>query len=56
MAPTATYRARILSEDSYRLIKIYIDNKSTIALGKNLEFHKYSKYINTQYHYIREQV
>ena len=37
-------------------IKIHADNKSAIALGKNPEFHKRSKHIDVQYHYIREQV
>ncbi|GKV40339.1 hypothetical protein SLEP1_g47998 [Rubroshorea leprosula] len=33
---------------------IYIDNKSTIALGKNPMFHDRSKHIDTRYHFIRE--
>ncbi|GKV27388.1 hypothetical protein SLEP1_g36561 [Rubroshorea leprosula] len=33
---------------------IYIDNKSTIALGKNPMFHDRSKHIDTGYHFIRE--
>jgi len=37
-------------------IKIHADNKSAIALGKNPEFHKRSKHIDVQYHYVREQV
>nr|KYP66220.1 Retrovirus-related Pol polyprotein from transposon TNT 1-94 [Cajanus cajan] len=34
--------------------KIYVDNKSTIALAKNPVFHDRSKHIHTRYHYIRE--
>jgi len=37
-------------------VDIYADNKSAIALGKNPEFHKRSKHIDVQYHYVREQV
>ncbi|KAK2970738.1 hypothetical protein RJ640_009657 [Escallonia rubra] len=34
--------------------EIFVDNKSAIALAKNLVFHDRSKHINTRYHYIRE--
>ena len=34
--------------------KIFVDNKSAIALAKNPVFHDQSKHINTRYHYIRE--
>jgi hypothetical protein len=43
-------------EDSHESIKVHADNKSAIALGKNPEFHKRSKHINIQYHYVQEQV
>lgn len=33
---------------------IYIDNKSAIALTKNLVFHGRSKHIHKRYHFIRE--
>jgi hypothetical protein len=36
--------------------KILVDNKSAIALTKNLLFHVQSKHIDTRYHYIREYV
>ncbi|KAK2411591.1 putative mitochondrial protein [Trifolium repens] len=36
--------------------KIFVDNKSTIALAKNPVFHDRSKHIDTRYHYIRECV
>ena len=34
--------------------KIFVDNKSAIALAKNVVFHDRSKHIDTPYHYIRE--
>jgi hypothetical protein len=37
-------------------IEVHADNKSAIALGKNPEFHKRSKHIDVQYHYVQEQV
>ena len=36
--------------------KIFVDNKSAIALAKNPVFHDRSKHIDTRYHYIRECV
>ena len=36
--------------------KILCNNKSTIALIKNLMFHGRSKYISIKFHYIRELV
>jgi len=36
--------------------KIFVDNRSTIALAKNPVFHDRSKHIDTRYHYIRECV
>ena len=35
-------------------IKIFIDNKSEIALAKNPIFHDWSKHIDSRYHFIRE--
>jgi len=37
-------------------MKIYIDNKSTIALAKNHVFHEKSKHIDTRYHFIWETI
>nr|GFA28358.1 ribonuclease H-like domain, reverse transcriptase, RNA-dependent DNA polymerase [Tanacetum cinerariifolium] len=37
-------------------VTIRVDNKSTIALMKNLVFHRKSKHIDTKYHFIRECV
>ena len=34
--------------------KIFVDNKSALALAKNLVFHDCSKYINMRLHFIRE--
>lgn len=34
--------------------KIYIDNKSTIALENNTMFYDHNQHINTCYHYISE--
>lgn len=36
--------------------EIYVDNRSAIALAKNLVYHERSKHINTHYHFIREHV
>ena len=36
--------------------KIFVDNRSAIALAKNPVFHDRSKHIDTRYHYIRECV
>jgi len=37
-------------------IKIYVDNVSAINLAKNPVFHQRSKDIDTQYHFLRDQV
>jgi hypothetical protein len=37
-------------------IKIYIDNRSAIALAKNPVYHKRSKHIDTYHHFIREHM
>jgi hypothetical protein len=34
---------------------IYCDNKSTLLLAANPEFHAKTKHINIKYHYIREE-
>nr|CAE03310.2 OSJNBa0032I19.4 [Oryza sativa Japonica Group] len=39
-----------------RPVKLYVDNKSAIALMKNPVFHGRSKHIDTRYHFIRECV
>ncbi|GKV31573.1 hypothetical protein SLEP1_g40251 [Rubroshorea leprosula] len=36
--------------------EIYVDNKSSIALAKNPQFHERSKHIDTKYHYVRQCV
>ena len=35
---------------------ICVDNKSAIALAKNLTFHEHSKHIDTRFHLIRDYV
>ena len=35
-------------------IEIYCDNKSAIAITKNLVYHSRTKHISIKYHYIRE--
>lgn len=34
---------------------LYIDNQSAIKLVKNPEYHKRTKHVDVQYHYIREK-
>jgi hypothetical protein len=36
--------------------KIYSNNQSAIALTANPKFHSRSKHIDTQYHFIRDQI
>ena len=36
--------------------EIFVDNKSAIALAKNLVYHDRTKHIDTRYHFIRECV
>ena len=45
-----------VSKETYKRTTIYIDNKSAIALTKNLVFHGRSKHIHKRYHFIRECV
>jgi hypothetical protein len=40
----------------YGPIKVYVDNKSAIALANNPVFHKRSKHIDIKYHWLREKV
>ena len=49
---------RILSTISQLQVKpkLNVDNKSTIALAKNLVYHDQSKYIDTKFHFIRQCV
>ncbi|XP_074328334.1 secreted RxLR effector protein 161-like [Apium graveolens] len=46
---------RITGEE-FGPVMLYIDNKSTIDLAKNLVFHGRSKHIDVRYHFIRECV
>lgn len=45
-----------ITEKSFKLVMICIDNKSVIALTKNLVFHGRSKLIHKRYHFKRECV
>ena len=38
------------------LITIFGDNKSSIALAQNPEFHQRTKHIDIQHHFIRDEV
>ena len=35
---------------------MYCDNKSTICLSKNPEFHSRTKHIDIRYHFIKEKI
>lgn len=39
-----------------KMVKLFVDNKSALALMKNPVFHGRSKHIDTKYHFIRECV
>nr|GEY24724.1 ribonuclease H-like domain, reverse transcriptase, RNA-dependent DNA polymerase [Tanacetum cinerariifolium] len=58
-ATQALWLKRLLSKLTHSKdenITIMVDNKSDIALMKNLVFHGRSKHIDTKYHFIRECV
>lgn len=55
MACQGTWLARLVNEligKSLEIVKIFVDNKSAIALSKNPLLHSRSKHIDTQYHFI----
>jgi hypothetical protein len=64
MAATATacqaaWLRRLLGEllnKEEEVVKLFIDNQSTIQLIKNPVFHDRSKHIDTRHHFIREYV
>lgn len=37
-------------------IKIFCDNRSTIHLSKNPQFHNRTKHIDIKFHFVREQI
>jgi len=37
-------------------MQLFVDNKSTISLFKNPIFHSRSKHIETEFHFLRDQV
>ena len=45
-----------LTREEPKTVKLFVDNKSTIALMKNPMFHGRSKHIDTKFHFIRECV
>ncbi|KAF0924771.1 hypothetical protein E2562_014570 [Oryza meyeriana var. granulata] len=45
-----------LNKEQPRPVKVFVDNKSAIALMKNPVFHGRSKHIDTRFHFIRECV
>jgi len=56
-AMQAIWLKNLLSEVTSTKIKVvalFVDNNSTIALMKNPIFHGRSKHIDTRYHFIRE--
>ncbi|GJT38694.1 ribonuclease H-like domain, reverse transcriptase, RNA-dependent DNA polymerase [Tanacetum coccineum] len=58
-ATQALWLKRLLSKLTHtqeKKVIIQVDNKSAIALMKNLVFHGRSKHIDTKYHFIRECV
>ena len=58
-AKQAIWLQELMSEITGRRVQrtlIRVDNKSAIALAKNLVFHKRSKHIHKRFHFIRECV
>eukprot|EP00253_Pinus_taeda_P003275 PITA_03275 len=47
---------RSLGHEQEKATVIFCDNRSAIALSKNLVFHKRTKHIDTRFHYIKELV
>ena len=45
-----------LENRSHRLVVIFEDNQSTIAITRNPQYHGRSKHISIKYHFIRNQV
>jgi hypothetical protein len=55
-ATQAIWMVRLLGELLGRepeVVELKVDNKSTLALARNLVFHKRSKHIDLRYHFIR---
>jgi hypothetical protein len=48
--------AEELQNKGVELFKLKIHNKATIALSKNLVFHKCRKHIDKWYHFIRDYI
>ncbi|XP_078442391.1 secreted RxLR effector protein 161-like [Wolffia australiana] len=45
-----------LKGESPKPVRLMVDNKSAIALGKNPVYHSHSKHIDTRFHFIREYI
>lgn len=45
-----------LTGEEPKIVKLFVDNKSAIALAKNPVFHGRSKHIDTRFYFIRECV
>jgi hypothetical protein len=43
-----------LKNTAAEVVRLKVDNKSALALIKNLVFHERSKHIQTRFHFIRE--
>ncbi|PKU70954.1 Retrovirus-related Pol polyprotein from transposon TNT 1-94 [Dendrobium catenatum] len=55
----AIWLRKLLKEIGYSQVettKIYVDNKSAIALSKNPVYHKRNKHIDVRFHYIRDHI
>jgi hypothetical protein len=60
-AKEAIWLRRLLLELGYtgpdvQTVRIYADNQGSMALAKNPEYHARTKHIDTQWHFVREQV
>ena len=45
-----------LQQKQSEATRIFVDNKSAIALAKNPVHHERSKHIDTRFHFIREHI
>ena len=55
------YLRQVLNEMGYKgedaqRVELHGDNQGALALAENPEFHQYTKYIATKYHYLRDRV
>ena len=45
-----------LQQKQSKATRIFVDNKSAIALAKNLVHHERSKHIDTRFHFIKQHI